>query len=568
MRRTDLFSKTFKESPSDAEAISHQLLERGGYIKRIGKGIYIHTPLMLRVIKKLLKIIRYELDKTGAQELAFPMLHPAHYWKKSGRWDDYISENLLYTIQDREGHPYCLAPTHEEISVALASSWITSYRDLPCNLYQIGNKFRDEIRTRFGLIRGKEFLMKDGYSFSSNPEEMEKQYQAMRLAYSNILNHLELKFIINQAHGGKIGKGKSEEFQVIADIGEDVIMTCGAYAVNVEAADSIPPTYSYDTILKEKKILKTPDIKTIQELTTYLKVDSQKILKTLVYKLIYSDRKEYIAIGIRGDRQVNQRKLEEKFGALDVLLATEDEVKKVANLPLGFIGPLKSKLPFYADKTTEAMTNFICAGNKKNIHYLNVNWEYDLPKPNFDDFLLAEEGDLCPNVPTGVYQSQRGIEVGHIFNIGTKYTEKLGGFYRSEHGEMEPIWMGTYGIGIDRLAAACVEQSHDTKGIIWPKVIAPFQIMITAAHHKETSLNQIAENLYTILSPFDPLIDDRKERLGFKLKDSDLIGIPYKMIVGKKYTDEGKIEIESRLGSKEWLSIEELENWAQKNLNV
>lgn len=567
MRTTQLFFHTFKEAPAEADIISHQLLERGGYIKKLGKGIYTYTPLMMRVLKKILTIVREELDKAGCQEVSLPLLHPAQYWKESGRWDDFKSEKLLYTIEDREGHPYCLAPTHEEVVVSLVANWATSYKQFPFNLYQIGTKFRDEIRPRFGLMRGKEFLMKDGYSFCRNPEEMDQQYEAMSSAYSNIFTRLGLDFVIVEAHGGKIGKGKSEEFQVVADVGEDAVMVCGAYAANVEATKSIPPSYPYDQVLKEKQRIATPGVKTIDDLAIFLKVDRQQILKTLIYKLIYADREEYVAIGIRGDRQTNNLKIGEKFGAIETLLATEEEVKKVAGASVGFIGPLDCKLPFYADKTAEPMTNFVCAHNEDDVHYVNVNWGRDIPKPEFHDFLLAEEGDECPYIPGGAYHMQRGIEVGHIFNIGTKYTEKLGGVYQDENGEMQPIWMGTYGIGIGRTAAACVEQSHDGKGIIWPKAIAPFRIMITAAATNDPTLTETAEKLYQTLSPFEPLLDDRDERLGFKLKDSDLIGIPYKLIVGKSFKNEGKIEIESRLGEKHLVSPNEIEEWARQHLD-
>jgi len=567
MRASKLFFRTFKEAPAEADIISHQLLERGGYIRRLGRGIYSYTPLMVRVFKKILEIVREELDRAGAQEISLPFLHPAHFWKESGRWDDFISEKLLYTVEDREGHAYCLAPTHEEVVVSLVTNWATSYKQFPFNLYQIGNKFRDEIRPRFGLMRGKEFLMKDGYSFSRNPEEMDQQYAIMSEAYSAIFRRLGLDFVIVEAHGGKIGKGKSEEFQVVADVGEDAVMVCGEYAANVEATKSVPPSYPFEKALKSKERVATPGTTTIEELAAFLKVEGALILKTLVYKLIYADREEYVAVGIRGDRQINELKVGEKFGAVETVLATEDEVKRLTGASFGFVGPLDSKLRFYADHSAELMTNFVCAHNEDDVHFIHVNWDQDLPKPEFDDFLLAEEGDRCPHIPGGTYHVQRGIEVGHIFNIGTKYTEKLGAEYQDENGKMQPIWMGTYGIGIGRTAAACIEQTHDEKGIIWPKAIAPFRIMITPATTKDPVLFEMAEKLYEVLSPFEPLFDDREERLGFKLKDSDLIGIPFKLIVGKSFTNEGKVEIESRQGEKHLISPDEIQIWANDHLN-
>lgn len=563
MKTSKLFFRTFKEAPHEADIISHQLLERGGYLNKLGKGLYVYTPLMWRVLKKINCIVREELDAAGAQEISLPSLHPADLWKKTGRWEDFTSANLLYTLEDREGHPFCLAPTHEEVIVSLISSWITSYKELPVNLYQIGDKFRDEIRPRFGLIRGKEFLMKDGYSFSADPDGMEEQYQLMRTAYSNVFKRLDLDFVIVEAHGGKIGSaGKTEEFQVKADVGEDVVMVCGEYAANVETTPSLPPPYTYENSLKEKERVKTPHTTTIEELSRFLKVDPQLILKTVVCKLIFSDREEFVAIGIRGDRQVNIVKVGTKFGALEVVLATEEEVRRQIGAGFGFVGPIDSPIPFYADQSAKPMRNFVAAINQDDVHDIHVNWERDLPKTSFDDFLQAEEGDGCPHVPGGVYTMQRGIEVGHIFNLGTRYTEKLGALFQDEHGKMHPIWMGTYGIGIGRTAAACIEQKHDERGIIWPVAIAPFKVLITAATTNNLQQVETAEKIYHELESagIEALLDDREERLGFKLKDSDLIGIPYKLIVGKSLS-EGKVEIESRTGEKQLVELGEIKKF-------
>lgn len=568
MRASKLFFRTFKEAPHEADIISHQLLERGGYLRKLNKGIYTYTPLMLRVLKKLMEIIRDELDKAGAQEISMPFLHPAALWKQTGRWEDFTSANLLYTLEDREGHPFCLAPTHEEVVVSVVANWVTSYKELPLNLYQIGTKFRDEIRPRYGLIRGKEFIMKDGYSFSKNPEGMEEQYGLMRTAYSNIFKRLGLDFMIVAAHGGKIGSGKSEEFQVKAEIGEDTVMACGEYVANVETTQSIPPSYAYEKTLREKRLVPTPNVTTIPELASFLKVDPQRILKTIVYKLIFSDREAYVAIGIRGDRQVNEVKVGTKFASLEIALASAEEVKKVTGAQIGFIGPIDSSIPFYADNTAKSMTNFVSAINKDDVHEIDVNWGRDLPHPEYDDFLLAEEGDGCPHIPGGTYTVQKGIEVGHIFNLGTRYTEKLSALFQDENGKTQPFWMGTYGIGVGRTAAACIEQKHDEKGIIWPLVIAPYRIMITAAGSQDPQLVEVAEKLYSELQAggFEPLLDDRDLRLGFKLKDSDLIGIPFKLIVGKSFSSEGKVEIESRTGTKELLEPAQIGKWAETHL--
>lgn len=566
MRHSQLFFRTIKEPPHEAETISHQLLERGGYLKKLGKGLYIYTPLMWKVMKKLMDLMREELDKAGCQEVSLPLLHPQELWQKTGRWEDFKSAKLLYTLSDREDHEYCIAPTHEEVIVSLVAGWITSYKQLPVNLYQIGTKFRDEIRPRFGLIRCKEFIMKDGYSFSTTPEGMEKQYESMRKAYSAIFTRLGLDFVIVEAHGGKIGKGKSEEFQVRASIGEDAVMVCGPYAANIEQTISIAPSFTYDTVQKPLEKLSTPNIFSIEDLSRFAKVAPQQILKTICYKLTFNDREEFVAIGIRGDRQVNEVKVSDYFGAMEIGMASEEEVKKVTGCKPGFAGPLNLNIPFYADKTTEPMTNFVCAGNVEDIHFLNVNWKRDCSLPSFADFLLAESGDGCPHIPGGTYKTERGIEVGHIFNLGTLYTEKMGALFQDEKGETKPIWMGTYGIGVGRVAAAAIEQKHDSKGIIWPPAIAPYKITILASATNNPDLVKVADAIYEELKDFEPLYDDRDERLGMKLKDSDLIGIPYKLIVGKTWTEQQKIEIESRTGEKTLLSREELQAWAGQNL--
>ncbi|NGX61114.1 MAG: Proline--tRNA ligase [Chlamydiae bacterium] len=562
MRSSQLFFRTFKEPPHEADIVSHKLLERGGYLKKLGKGLYTYTPLMWRVLKKLNQIIREELDKAGAQEISMPFLHPADLWKETGRWDDFTAENLLYTLKDREGHPFCLAPTHEEVVVSLVASWVDSWKQLPVNLYQIGTKFRDEIRPRFGLMRAKEFLMKDGYSFSKDVAGMEAQYEKMREAYSKIFERLSLRFAIVEAHGGKIGKGKSEEFQVLADIGEDVVMVCEEYASNVEMTRAIPPSYPYKESLQEKRQLPTPNTPTIESLSTFLQVDPPLILKTIVYKLLFSDRQEYVAIGIRGDRQINEVKVADHFQAIEAALASEEEVKEKTGASFGYVGPFHSPLPFYADESARPMTNFVAACNQDGVHEVDVNWERDLPLPQFADFLLAKEGDGCPHIPGKVYKIERGIEVGHIFNLGTLYTEKLSAQYQDQEGEMRPIWMGTYGIGVGRTAAACVEQRHDERGIIWPLCLAPFHCMITATTTKDPTLVETAEKIYQRLTQagFEPLLDDREERLGFKLRDSDLIGLPYKMIVGKALA-EGNIEIESREGEKHLIPLPDIESF-------
>ncbi|MCB1180841.1 MAG: proline--tRNA ligase [Chlamydiia bacterium] len=566
MKLSKLFFRTFKEVPCEAEITSHRLLEQAGYIRRLGKGLFIYTPLMWRVLQKVSHIIREEMNEAGAQEVSLPLLHPKELWQSSGRWDDFTADHLLYTVNDRERHEYCLAPTHEEVITFLVSNWITSYKQLPLNLYQIGTKFRDEIRPRFGLMRGKEFLMKDGYSFSDSSVMMEQQYQTMREAYSKIFKRLGLDFVIVAAHGGKIGQGKSEEFQARADAGEDVVMICQNYSVNLEAAESIPPYFPYEKPLKKMEKISTPGVITIEELSKQTQVVPQLILKTILYKLIYADKEEFVAIGIRGDRAINELKVATHFSSIEVVLATDEETKTLTGSSFGFVGPLDLKLRFYADRTCKPMTNFMAACNEIDVHMINVNWERDCPRPEFGDFLLAEEGDACPQVPGGTYKTQRGIEVGHIFNIGTKYSDALSANFQTQEGKQRCFYMGTYGIGVGRTAAACVEQRHDEKGIIWPLAIAPYKLFITPVTIKDEIQVAGAEKIYELLKHFEPLLDDRDERLGFKLKDSDLLGVPFKLIVGKTFVNEEKVEIESRAGEKMLVSFTDLVRWASTHI--
>jgi prolyl-tRNA synthetase len=560
---TSLFFRTLKEPPADSEIISHKLLEQAGYLHKLGKGLYIYTPLMWRVLKKMMTIIREELDRAGCQELACPILQPKELWEKSGRWDGYVAERLLYTLKDREDREFCIAPTHEEVVTSLVADWIKSHKKLPLNLYQFGSKFRDEIRPRFGLMRGKEFLMKDGYSFAASEQGMNDHYERMHRSYSAIFTRFGLDFSVVKAHGGKIGQGRSEEFQVKADAGEDAIMVAGSFACNIETAHTTPTPFSYETTLQKKELLSTPNLKSIEQLSENLALPKERILKMVVYTLTYADCKQYVAILIRGDRQINPVKVQTELGALEIALATNEEILAQTKTEPGFLGPIDCPLPIYADLSCVPMTNVLCGANKKDAHFINVNFERDFPKPEFKDFLLAEEGDPCPEAGGLPYKVQRGIEVAHIFNLGTTYSKKCNGQFQDEQGAMHYFWMGTYGIGVSRTAAAIVEQSHDTKGIVWPISIAPFTCLITAVSTKDPLLTEAALRAYDTLlkAGYDVLLDDRDERLGFKLHDSDLMGIPYKMIFGKSYLQEKKVEIESRAGEKNLIEEQDLLKW-------
>ncbi|MBQ8498204.1 proline--tRNA ligase, partial [Chlamydia sp.] len=562
MRASLLFYKTSKNANKQASVLSYELLEKAGYLFKTSKGIYAYTPLFQRVIIKMTTIIREELNAIGGQEVCLPLLHPAELWQKTGRWEAFLSEKLLYVLKDRENKEMCLAPTHEEIVSEFVSQWLTGRKQLPIHLYQIGTKFRDEIRPRFGLMRAKEFLMEDSYTFSDSPQQMEEQYKKLRLAYQRIFDRLNLKYVIVTADGGKIGKGKSEEFHVLCSLGEDTICVSGSFGANIEAAQAIPPSYTYAPNFLPMEEIETPNIRTIEDLEAFFKTPKQQILKTLVVKTNKNGSEKFFAICIRGDRQINLTKVASFLQVDDCQLASDEDILKHLHVEKGFIGPLHCPIPYYADETARPMTNFICANNRKDVHCKHVNWGRDIPLPTFGDFLLAEAGDLCPQNEYAPYEIFQGVEVAHIFNLGTRYTDCFSVEFQDEHGNKQPCWMGTYGIGVGRTLAACLEQLSDDKGIVWPSAIAPFSIAILfngGDSEGETIASQIYHNLNE--QGYEPLLDDRNERLGFKLKDSDLLGIPYKMIIGKSFHNTGLVEIESRLGEKYNVSLNDLLDW-------
>lgn len=567
MKTSQLFYKTSKNANKEASVLSYELLEKAGYIFKTAKGIYTYTPLFWRVALKMMDIIREELNAIGGQELVLPILHPAELWQKTGRWEAFRSEGLLYTVKDREDKEFCLAPTHEEIVSMFVSQWLSGRKQLPIHLYQIATKFRDEIRPRFGLMRAKEFLMEDSYTFSDSPEQMNEQYAKLRQAYQNIFDRLEIQYVIVEADGGKIGKGKSEEFHVLSSLGEDTLCVSGHYGANIEAAVAQPPQYTYDKDYLPIEEVDTPDVRTIENLQDFFSVPPYRIMKTLVVKLSYGEKEKFTAIGIRGDRQINLTKIGSKLNADACSLASDEEIQKHLGVEKGFIGPLNCPIDFYADETTQCMTNFICAGNVKDKHYKNVNWDRDIPRPEYADFLLAEAGDLCPTNNHAPYEIFKGVEVAHIFNLGTRYTEGFDVVFQDEQGKPQSCWMGTYGIGIGRTLAACIEQLADDRGIVWPKAIAPFDISILY-NGGDTACEEAAEKIYKELQGYGyaPLLDDRNERLGFKLKDSDLIGIPYKLILGKTFLNSGMLEIESRSIEKFSVEPKDFVHWCKRHL--
>ncbi len=573
MRASQYFIPTLKEAPSEAEVPSHKYLLRAGYIRKLAAGIYDYLPLGLRVLRKIENIIRKYMDEAGALEVLLPILTPAELWLETGRWNVYGKE--LFRLKDRKGRDFALGPTHEETITDLVRKNIRSYKDLPKNFYQIQTKFRDELRPRYGLIRGREFLMKDAYSFDVSEEMAIKSYEKMKETYHKIFKSLGLDYLMVEADVGAIGGKYSHEFVVKVPNGEAHIVFCEkcGYAANVEAAkyefelDKLPPE-------EEKPLEKvhTPNVSSVEEVAKFLNVSPKKIVKTLIYILegdnIPEDKK-YIAVLIRGDRDLNETKLINYFNAFDCHLASSEELEKL-NIVEGFVGPIGLDLPIYADISVKDLHNFVIGANEKNYHYINVNIPRDFEPIEFVDFSTAREGDPCP-VCKAPLKETTGLEVGHIFLLGTKYSEAMKAYFVDKDGKEKPIIMGCYGIGVSRLMAAAVEQNHDENGIIWPEEIAPFQLEILALNIKDNQIMEISEKIYktALKSDIEVLFDDRNMSAGAKFKDADLIGIPYRIVVGKK-VKEGKVELQKRGDNKkievEIDKIEELLNDNMKKL--
>jgi len=556
MKFSKLFAPTLKESPADAEIPSHKLLTRAGFIRKKASGLYDILPLGVRVLLKIEKIIRDEMNRAGAQEVILPIMHPAELWIESGRWDAYGKEMIKF--KDRHERSYALGPTAEEMVTDLVRKEIKSYKDLPLNLYQIGRKFRDEIRPRFGLMRAREFIMKDAYSFHATEEDAEREYWNMYETYSRIFSKMGLKFKAVEADTGEIGGNFSHEFMVIADTGEGKLVFCEkcGYSASTEKAKQKRPEIPKEREKSFKNLEKvyTPNVKRIEEVAEFLKEDPRNILKLLVYII---DGKP-IAIALRGDKEVEETKLKNAFKGKEVRLATDEEIEKFTKQPKGFLSPIGLELPVYADYSVIPMVNFVSGGGEKDYHLKNVNWDRDFKVEEFIDVAEVKGGEPCPKCGEPLVE-KRGIEVGHIFKLGTKYSKAMGATYVDEKGEEKPMIMGCYGIGVTRVMAAAVEQNYDENGIIWPVEIAPFEVIVIPVNVKNEEISRTAERVYEELKRkgTDVLIDDRNYRPGFKFKDADLIGIPVQVIVGKKVS-EGKVEIKIRkTGEKIEVSIEE-----------
>ena len=575
MRLSQMLFVTLREDPAEAEIPSHKLLLRAGYIRRIGSGIYAYLPLMWRVLKKVSQIVREEMDATGAQECLLPQLQPADLWRESGRWDTYTqAEGIMFAMTDRQQRELGLGPTHEEVITTIAKDMIRSYRQLPLHLYQIQTKFRDEIRPRFGLMRGREFIMKDGYSFHTNEESLKKTYQDMAQAYSNMLRRSGLQFRAVDADSGAIGGSGSQEFMVLAEAGEDEVLYTedGQYAANVEKAVSMPAEAEPSPFATFEK-RETPGTETIDKLCKFLKCSPTQVVKNVLYQAVYDNGiTVLVLVSIRGDQDVNQvkllnelTKLAGNYQAKTVLFLTVPDAEAqrkwaAKSLPLGYMAPdvaddyiagskeVNSKFLRLVDRTAVDLTNFVTGSNESGYHVVGANWNQEFPLPaTVVGVRTAKKGDRAVHNPEQTLQSARGIEVGHIFQLGTKYSQAMGATYTSEQGEEMPFVMGCYGVGVSRLAQSAVEQSYDKDGIIWPVAIAPYHAIISIPNISDAQQVEVAEKLYAELnqSGIETLLDDRDERAGVKFKDADLIGIPYRIVPGRSLK-AGKVEVVER----------------------
>jgi prolyl-tRNA synthetase len=543
MRYSRLLLPTLREEPADAEVVSHTLMLRAGMIRKVAAGIYTLLPLGVRVVHKVEQIIREEMDRAGAQEVVMPCVLPAELWKESGRWDQYGRE--LLRMQDRHQRDYCFGPTHEEAITDLARREIKSYRQLPLNLYQIQTKFRDEVRPRFGVMRAREFVMKDAYSFDADEAGAEQSYARMYDAYMRIFQRCGLEFRAVEADTGLIGGRYSHEFMVLADTGEDAIVSCSAcdYAANLERAEIGVIAGETDERPKRLERVPTPGHRSVQEVTAFLGVPAQRLVKTIIFET----EQGAVAALVRGDHEINEAKLRRHLEVMELEMAGDELITDVTHAPKGFAGPVGLDLRIVADYALQGMRNMVTGANELDTHLINVNLERDFQIDEFTDIRLAQEGDPCPRCP-GHLQISRGIEVGHIFKLGTKYSEAMEATYLDLQGTERMLVMGCYGIGVGRTVAAAIEQNHDQHGIIFPLAIAPFHVLVLPVNNRDAQIRGVAEDLYQDLveKGIEVLLDDRDDRPGVKFKDADIIGIPFRLTVGERNLREGKVEIKVR----------------------
>ncbi|HJV46707.1 MAG TPA: proline--tRNA ligase [Bacillota bacterium] len=545
MRQSNLFLPTLREVPAEAEIASHKYMLRAGMIRQLVSGVYSYLPLGYRVIRKVTQIVREEMDRSGAQEISMPAIQPAELWQETGRWDAYGPE--LMRLRDRHDRGFVLGPTHEEVVTSIARDGINSYKKLPVNLYQIQTKYRDEVRPRFGVIRSREFIMKDAYSFDTTREGLDRSYQSMYDAYHRIFSRCGLNFRAVEADAGAIGGKGTHEFMALSDIGEDTIAYCDTcnYAANLEKATVVyRGQASGEQPLSLEKV-HTPGVKSIEQLVNFLAIPADQMIKSLLFKL---DQQFVLAL-IRGDHELNDIKLKNLFDANVIQMATEEEVTAVLGAPVGFMGPIHlegKKVTVVADHAVKDMVNAVVGAGESDYHFIHATPGKDFTVSEYSDLRNIAEGDACPECG-GNIQFARGIEVGHVFKLGTRYSEKMRATFLDENGKEQPMIMGCYGIGVSRTVAAVVEQNNDEDGIIWPLSIAPYHIHVIAVNVKSDEQRELAERIYETLTNqgYEVLLDDRAERAGVKFKDADLIGLPVRITVGNK-ASEGIVECKVR----------------------
>jgi len=555
MRYSQYFLPTLKETPGDAEVVSHQLMARAGMIRKVAAGVYDYLPFGLRVIRKVENIVREEMNRAGAIELLMPAVNPADLWQQSGRWQQYGKELLRF--KDRKETDFCIGPTHEEVVTEIVRGTVNSYRQLPLNLYQIQTKFRDEIRPRFGLMRGREFIMKDAYSFDVDDAGADISYRKMYDAYRRIFERCGLEFRAVEADSGAIGGSFSHEFMVLAETGEDAIVSCNScdYAANVEKAELRSPTGEAPAPTMELDKVETPNLKSIEDVAAFLNEKPQKMVKTL---MLQNEREENVAVLLRGDHKLNEVKLCNYLDCNHLQMADEALVRKLTGAPTGFSGPIGLTCRVLADQELAVMSDFGLGANVENFHLTGANHGRDFQVEAFVDLREAMAGDPCPRCE-GKLESWRGIEVGHVFKLGTKYSDAMHATVLDDQGKERTLIMGCYGIGIGRTAAAAIEQNHDENGIIWPMPLAPFQVIITLLNPNDETVLGAGETLYgqLVAKGLEVLLDDRDERPGSKFKDAELLGIPLRVTVGARGLKEQSFELQDRqTGEKSMLSVD------------
>ncbi|KFX24358.1 proline--tRNA ligase [Pectobacterium atrosepticum] len=570
MRTSQYMLSTLKETPADAEVISHQLMLRAGMIRKLASGLYTWLPTGLRVLRKVENIVREEMNNAGAIEVSMPVVQPADLWVESGRWDQYGPELLRFV--DRGERPFVLGPTHEEVITDLVRNEVSSYKQLPLNFFQIQTKFRDEVRPRFGVMRSREFLMKDAYSFHTSQESLQATYDTMYAAYSKIFSRMDLDFRAVQADTGSIGGNASHEFQVLASSGEDdiVFSTESDYAANIELAEAVAPKLGRAEAKEALRLIDTPNAKTIAELVEQFKLPVEKTVKTLLVKATEESGHQLVALLVRGDHELNEIKAEKIAQVASPLtFATEEEIRAIIGAGPGSLGPVKLEIPVVVDRTVAAMSDFSAGANIDGKHYFGINWVRDVALPQVADIRNVVEGDISPD-GKGTLQIKRGIEVGHIFQLGSKYSEALKATVQGEDGRNQTLTMGCYGIGVTRVVAAAIEQNNDERGIIWPDAIAPFHVAILPMNmHKSFRVKEVAEDIYQQLRAkgIEVLLDDRKERPGVMFADMELIGVPHTIVIGDRNLDSEEIEYKNRrVGEKQMIKTSEIIDFLLANI--